>query len=329
MPAIFTSVNSALRQRFIAWAMRRQKSGGQHATLRHQNIFILPNRNGAMYAAMIVIMLLGSINYGISMGYFLTFLMAGVGSNAMWRTHRNLHQLRVKAGHANPVFAGQSAVFHVELSNANRSARPAIGLKHASWESALITVPSSGHSAIPLEASCPTRGMFKPGRFSLHSEYPLGIFRAWTWIALDMNCIVYPKPMVHPFIGVGGNDKTGQENASRREGNDDFAGLKNHRPGDPPKHTAWKVMAKQEKMLTKHFCGEDQEGRWLDWATLPDFSVEARLSILCHWVLEADARSIHYGLRLPGIELSPQRGTAHKKRCLEALALFDANSAPP
>jgi uncharacterized protein (DUF58 family) len=39
-------------------------------------------------------------------------------------------------------------------------------------------------------------------------------------------------------------------------------------------------------------------------------------------VLAADRAGTHYGLRLPGIELSPARGDRHRAACLQALALF-------
>ena len=48
---------------------------------------------------------------------------------------------------------------------------------------------------------------------------------------------------------------------------------------------------------------------------------EHKLSRLCAWVVNADKQNVDYGLRLPGLEIKPGRGEAHKKRCLEALAL--------
>ena len=60
---------------------------------------------------------------------------------------------------------------------------------------------------------------------------------------------------------------------------------------------------------------------WLDYAQcgLPDR--EARLSRLAAWVLQADRLGVDYGLRLPGLQISPATGEAHKRRCLEVLAL--------
>jgi uncharacterized protein (DUF58 family) len=40
-------------------------------------------------------------------------------------------------------------------------------------------------------------------------------------------------------------------------------------------------------------------------------------------VLDADAAHRAYGLRLPGIEIAPALGSAHRIACLRALALFE------
>jgi uncharacterized protein (DUF58 family) len=44
---------------------------------------------------------------------------------------------------------------------------------------------------------------------------------------------------------------------------------------------------------------------------------------LCRWVLDAHEQGEAFGLRLPGVTLEPNVGTAHRERCLDALALFE------
>jgi uncharacterized protein (DUF58 family) len=45
-------------------------------------------------------------------------------------------------------------------------------------------------------------------------------------------------------------------------------------------------------------------------------------------VLAAERAEVHHGLRLPGVELAPGLGDAHRRRALEALALFPGAGAP-
>jgi uncharacterized protein (DUF58 family) len=50
--------------------------------------------------------------------------------------------------------------------------------------------------------------------------------------------------------------------------------------------------------------------------------MEEKLSQLTLWVIEAERARRPYGLRLPGVEISPALGQMHFHRCLRALSLF-------
>src|SRR2546422_270240 len=62
-------------------------------------------------------MLIGSINYNLSLGYVLTFLLAGVGIVSILHTFRNLAHLYVSAGRVAPVFARDTAQFELVFEN--------------------------------------------------------------------------------------------------------------------------------------------------------------------------------------------------------------------
>ncbi len=109
-------------------------------------------------------------------------------------------------------------------------------------------------------------------------------------------------------------------------GDDEFNMLRAYRPGDPPKLIAWKALAREQELLTKEFNATASSELWLDFDDARGADVEARLSMLCHWVLQAERFGQSYGLRLPGVAIAPARGDAHRTRCLEALALW---SGPP
>jgi len=54
---------------------------------------------------------------------------------------------------------------------------------------------------------------------------------------------------------------------------------------------------------------------------LTGIDLEHKLSRLCAWVLQADRLGSDYGLRLPSLAVAPGAGEAHRRACLEALAL--------
>jgi uncharacterized protein (DUF58 family) len=75
-------------------------------------------------------------------------------------------------------------------------------------------------------------------------------------------------------------------------------------------------------LQVKQFSSLQGQELWLDWNLAPAADTEQKLGILARWVLDAEAQGWLYGLRIPGVELPPGHGTAHRDECLRALALF-------
>jgi uncharacterized protein (DUF58 family) len=107
-------------------------------------------------------------------------------------------------------------------------------------------------------------------------------------------------------------------------GDEEFNMLRAYRAGDPPRQIAWKALAREQGLLTKEFSAMASSELWLDWDDAHAADTEARLSILAHWVLQAEDYGQSFGLRLPGTSIPPNRGESHRTRCLEALALFES-----
>src|SRR5918995_5685611 len=98
--------------------------------LVHRRVYIVPTRLGFYFAATLLVLLIGSINYALSLGFALTFLLAGLGLVGMVHTARNLARVAVSAGRAAPVFAGESAQFRLYLDGRGPFDRPAILARH-------------------------------------------------------------------------------------------------------------------------------------------------------------------------------------------------------
>ena len=61
-------------------------------------MFVLPTRAGLAYLVALVVMLIGAINYPLSLGYALVFLLGGLGVSTILNTFRNLAHLRITTG---------------------------------------------------------------------------------------------------------------------------------------------------------------------------------------------------------------------------------------
>ena len=95
-----------------------------------------------------------------------------------------------------------------------------------------------------------------------------------------------------------------------------------YEPGVPLKHMAWKVLARGGEAAVRSYTSLAAQPEWLEWSSLEGKDTETRLSQLCLWVLESDAAQRVFGLRIPGKEILPARGAAHRFACLRALAVF-------
>ena len=247
----------------------------------------------------------------------------------MLHTWRNLYGLRVTAGRAEATFAGGRAVLPVLLENPESTPRPALlaylqGASAAELPALAVRIEARSRQIVPLELPAPRRGRLAFGDIIIASRWPLGLFRAWTVLASERECVVYPRPLGRrtlPSSSVAADHPGGSSGA----GNDDFSGLRAYHPGDSPRHIHWKAVAREQGVLVKQFAGSGAAELALRFDDTSG-DLERRLSQLCLWVLEAHARGVRYALELPSQSLPAAHGDAHREGCLRALALFGGAS---
>lgn len=315
-----TAAIHLLRQRLHRWTFRFTRTGEQPVTLVYRSIYVLPTGNGLMFAFMLFVMWLGAVNYGNSMIFAFAFLLASVSIVAILHTFRNLRGIRVAPLPPEPVFAGDTATFPVQLENPGADPRTAVGLQLGREMQSLTDLPPHGRGRLELKIPAPRRGWLSAPRFRVFTIFPLGLFHAWSWLDLEQRCLIYPRPEPGAVpLPTGGRTEGGHRTG---DGLEDFRELRRYQPGDSPRHVAWRVVARGQEPQTKQFGGEAASPVRLDWHALEGLNTEDRLSRLCRWVLDAEAAQRSYGLRLPSAEIPIGRGADHRNQCLRALALF-------
>lgn len=314
----------SFKQKFRNWAFRRAVESGT-LVLNQRRIYILPSRQGFGFAFVLALMLLGDINYNLSLGYVLTFLLTTTAGMTMLHAFRNMAQLEIHAGHVDPVFAGEQARFVFHFNNPGTLPRYRIHLHDDDGHHTVFDLDAQRSTPVELAIPSTQRGWMDSGRLTLYTHFPLGLFYAWTYIHFDVRCLVYPKPAApQPLPAASAQDGTGKFLAA---GDDDFSGLRNYVAGDAMPRIAWKALAREQGLQVKQFSAQQGHELWLDWSLLPNIAQEMKLQLLVRWVLDADAQDLMYGLRLPDSELAPQHNASHRAECLRRLALFGTGAS--
>jgi uncharacterized protein (DUF58 family) len=331
MPSALTSL---VRRKADSWLFQLDAPDTGAVTLTRRRVFIVPARAGIGFLALLGVLLIGSINYSLGLGYALTFTIGACAVVDMIFTNRNLVGLRLSPGRAAPVFAGEEARFELNLSNPTPLDRYAVWVDCTDTPAPrqVADVPAQGKASVVLAMRTSERGWLRAPRVRLSTRFPLGLFRAWAYWRADARVLVYPFPEkvapALPMAGRDGNDGGGGA------GQEDFAGIRSYQPGDPLRHLAWRQIARLDpelggQLVTKNFEGGSVEELVLDFDQLPrSMGVEQRLSRMTRWVLEAELRALPYAFRLGSIEFAPAVGEAHRAACLRALALYGRDGDP-
>src|ERR1017187_9266727 len=215
--------------------LRTARQTPDAALLDRRHVYILPTRYGVIVGVALLGMLVGSINYSLSLGFALTFLLAGLGVVAMLHTWRNLAHLSVAAGKTAPVFAGEEARFIILLEDHSGCERLAVGAPSGKQAPTYADVPAGERSSLELVRSSKTRGKFALGGFTVFTEFPLGLYHTWSQVEVTAYCLVYPRPAPP---GLPRPSPTGAERSGGRRtaaGDEDFSGLRGYQEGDSPR----------------------------------------------------------------------------------------------
>ena len=319
------------------WIAGRRGPEAGDVTLDRRRVYILPTAPGLAFGVVTLILLVGSINYMLQLGYLLTFLVASMAVVGMHHTHSNLAQIILRGVQVEPVYAGDMATFEITVTNPTTVDRFALRFSFApppepfrffvraarELERPLITVelPARGLRTVSVPVPAPIRGRLPAPRMTIETRYPFGLWRAWAYLTPALTAIVYPAPEFDapplPITGTGVGDTVGMASSG-----DDFAGVRPYQPGDSQKMIAWKLAARSDDLSVKQFEAAGGGELMLDYDELAGaLGIEGRLSRLTRWVLDADASHARYGLKLPDTMIFVGQGAAHREHCLTALAL--------
>ena len=327
-------MRATLTQWQSRWLSRRLPPA-RSITLNQRRLFIFPTRSGFMFLLSLVLMLLMAINYQSNLIYALTFWLGTLFVVTIHFTHANLSGLKVSALRVDPCFAGEQAHFRLRLE-AGRRARHVLRLswqqgtkgKRVKSEQPIGVSGIDVHQGRDVDCSLAypvtRRGWCEPDRLLIETEYPFGLLKCWSYLALNQRVMVWPRPLPSELPQDLAQEREGEGPMTMKSQGLDLMGHRLYRAGDRIGQVDWRSLARHQPLQVSVYRDRAAEPLWLDWHHLPASDPEKRLSQLCMLALAAHAQECEFGLRLPGREVAIASGQSHLEEVLDALALYPA-----
>jgi uncharacterized protein (DUF58 family) len=284
--------------------------------LHRRRIYIVPTGMGLAFGVLLMVMLAGALNYANNAALLLTCLLSAACVASMLVAFRSLDGLRLVAVQPGHATAGQALPLQLHLDTGPRT-RQSIRID-LDGQTLAFAALAGEQVRLPVALATERRGWQTLPRLRVWSTWPLGMFRAWSWLYPEQAVLVWPHPET---AGPPPQFPTDDPLHQRLHHGDDLAALREYRPGDPQRRIAWKISARHETLLVKDFEQPEPRQEWqLDWRQLTGLEYEARISRLARWLGEAEAQGRPSSLWLPGEDISHGAGPVHYARCMSALA---------
>jgi uncharacterized protein (DUF58 family) len=263
-------------------------------------------------------MLITAINYQNSLIYLVTFFLGAIFFFSIWLCFLNLSGLEISSGQEQGVFEGEQGYFLIRFRK-DRGEVYGLKIGNNSEEVDFVPLISSELKECPLKAPSLRRGKHVIRRLRLESRFPFGLVKAWTWLKLDAELYVYPKPVQ----GMATRSDTSSESGIRSfQKSDEYNDLRAYQKGDSFKRINWKKYAASEVLVVRdadHSANDATRVRWQDYEP---HGKEERLQFMCDRICRLYEAKQSFGIELPVIVLEPDYGEAHYYECLRQLAQY-------
>jgi uncharacterized protein (DUF58 family) len=284
--------------------------------LHWRRLYVLPSKPGLFFFLIVSTMMLAGLNFNNNMSLMLVFLLFGMGQVILYKTFLNLKDVEINQVNAAPVFLGEDISLKIQLN----AQRPQYQIALSSNNGEAVDNLDKGSGQWNLRIESEHRGYQILPRIKILTRYPLGLATVWAYCQPRASALVYPRPEqpCPAFPLHGGMD--GPETSVIQ--GDEMDDLRSYQSGDPIRDIAWKKSAQGQGTFVKKYHLKQGKELCFDYSQLNLTDIEARLSRLAAWVVEAEHQALIYQLILPQFDSGPGRGERHYHDCLTALALF-------
>lgn len=299
---------------FVSNYLDKRQPAGSTVTLVQKLIFILPTRYGWWFFLLIILMYLLGTNYQNNLILLLCYLLLSVFLLSITMCYLNMSGLTLSTAKPAEGFVNSDIEPEILTSSAKQHMMLQFSLVQ---HSQLINMPQLERS-VRFSFTGKERGRFALPRIKISSQYPFGLWRAWSYIALDQIYWVYPTRMAQ--ITKDNDVDIDDKPQSTVQSGDT---LTPYRPGDSIRHMVWKRLARDpfNPVVRQQLTSPQAAPNWVVVPALTGEALERALRQACQQLLTLEQTGKRYGLQLPHQTLPQSSGSTHLQRCLQELAL--------
>jgi len=314
-------------------ARRFQRFLRSHRTIR-------PTREGWWFLLASLGLGMAASNTGNNLLYLLVSILLSLIVVSGILSEQSLRGLGLERITPGEIFARRPALLGLVLTNRKRWVSTySVALESPGGAGAGVRVfyvpklEPGGQVLLTVEERFPRRGRQELPSVRVVTRFPFGLFRKTIRRLLGQEVLVYPevKALAREDLRKLWGD--GREPQHQVGQGSELHNLRDYRWGDDPRLIHWKSSAKAETLLIRELEAETALGVRLE-LTLPQGPIDPeRLEAALSWAASLAVLLIGEGAQVeltgPDLRVPLDRGPAHLRRILKALALFDPAGVHP
>jgi len=278
------------------------------------------NKAGKLFIGITIIMGIAAVNTGNNLLYLIvSYMLSGMLVAGIISIY-NLKRLKITVRLPEEVYAEMPVIGKVGIKREAPFPSFLIRINNGFSET-VFTIVDRNFIFKEAEFIFPKRGYYKRLKLEISSDFPLGMFTRRYETEIDINLVVFPKPVKVSESEVIFNSSTAKENLRGiGKGSEDIKEVKDYM-NEPVKLIHWKVSAKYNELKVKVTEGEEQNSVILSIDSVKG-SKEEKLSKLTYLVDKYISKGFAVGLEIGKKKIEPSTGKKHKLRLLKELALY-------
>lgn len=263
--------------------------------------------------------------------HLIALLTATMGLLSWLHARANLRGLKIRLVGARPASQEAEKSIPVELRATGAISPCGLEVYVIGAAAPIFVERVSAGGAVVVDLPPPLTHSSGTLQLVVRSVYPLGLFSAECVSETSWVRRVHPQPAGDLPLPPAESSRQGDAIAvstSRAQtgGGDDFAGLREWRAGDSPRHIDWRSVARGGPLMVKAWSSGAQGVVVMDWNAL-SLDEHARASQIARWMEVCEDEGRPYELRMPGRTIGAGHGPAHLRRCLDALSMQSGTEA--